>query len=256
MDRIETAEITAAFEGCWRAAGRHLLKAAKESHLEPVWIKARLEPPFLEHISFRLGNQLFFVRLEDADRREEFPGNLSGLVAIAEGCAGHACVLPLRRLADGWLPSRSGWGLLHAEKRTVVTPPELITDAPIEMTDWELHDMAVGVVRSALQDAGRKIMSSQGNPSVDPSLWFVGDRGPEFVVVRAVRYPIAEAPRPGNWAEIARGCASLSSRGNFASVAIANAEDQFDPGGAGVLPLWRGGPMYVKYEGLVQIRCP
>jgi hypothetical protein len=29
-------------------------------------------------------------------------------------------------------------------------------------------------------------MSWQGNPSVDPSIWFVGDSGPEWVVVRAV----------------------------------------------------------------------
>ena len=44
------------------------------------------------------------------------------------------------------------------------------------MTDWEVHDVAVQVVRDHIvSDLGFELMSSQGKPSVDPSLWFVGE---------------------------------------------------------------------------------
>jgi hypothetical protein len=58
-----------------------------------------------------------------------------------------------------------------------VDPRALVTDERIEMTDWELHDMAVQVVREHLQQQGFELMSWQGNPEVDPSIWFIGKSG-------------------------------------------------------------------------------
>jgi hypothetical protein len=46
-------------------------------------------------------------------------------------------------------------------------------------------------------------MSWQGNLHVDPSIWFVGEYGPEWVVVRAARYPVLKANPPANWPRIA-----------------------------------------------------
>src|SRR5437870_4919185 len=71
------------------------------------------------------------------------------------------------------------------------------------MTDWEVQDFAVQVVRQQLEKQGRQLISWQGTPSVDPSLWFVGDQGPEWVVVRAVRHPRTRANVPANWDKIA-----------------------------------------------------
>lgn len=136
-------------------------------------------------------------------------------------------------------------------------PPELISDEPIEMTDWELMDFAVQVVRQKLEEEGREIMSWQSNPSVDPSIWFVGEQGPEWVVVRAVRYPSKGADIPGNIEAIAQGCSRVSSLGNFATVAFANADDPFDPmaeQNGNYFPLLRGHGMHVRYDGMV--RCP
>lgn len=96
------------------------------------------------------------------------------------------------------------------------------------MTDWELQDFAVQIVRDHLEKAGRKLMSWQGNPSVDPSIWFVGDEGPEWVVVRAARYPKANTVPPENWQQIADRCARIARIGHFASVSVANADDAFD----------------------------
>ena len=46
------------------------------------WLRAHPYPPFLEHLSFRLGNQLFFIRIV-VDTNISGPGNMKGLVALA-----------------------------------------------------------------------------------------------------------------------------------------------------------------------------
>ncbi len=249
MHEIETDEISQEFEHCWQAAGRHIQNVAQG----PLhsWLKADLNPPFLEHLSFRLGNQLFFVRLEDVDGRLSVPGNRNGLLAISSGCNGHACIMPMQLRSRGWEPAVSGWSLTDAFTKRAIDPLELVTDEKIEMTDWELHDFSVQVVRDYLRKAGRTLMSWQGNPAVDPSIWFVGDTGPEWVVVRASRYPKSSAIVPNNWRAISEACAGQSDVGHFASVAVASADDAFDPTGATpATPLWRGHGMVVRFGGL------
>jgi hypothetical protein len=119
------------------------------------------------------------------------------------------------------------------------------------MTDWELQDFAVQVVRKHLEENGRQLMSWQGNPAVGPSIWFVGDSGPEWVVVRAVRHRTLKTDPPANWHQIADRCARLGKVGHFASVSVASADNAFDPGDTvPPKPLWRGHAMLVRFEGL------
>jgi hypothetical protein len=212
MHEIEMHEVSEEFARCWQTAGQHL-----QTHIQgPLrsWLKANLIPPFLEHLSFRLGNQLFFLRIEDVDGQLQVPGSRKGLWTIAEGCKGYACLMPMRRRAGCWLADEAGWGLLDAETGRSIDPITLVSEECIEMTDWELQDFAVQIVRDELQKSGRKLMSWHGNPAVDPSIWFVG--------------------------------------GHFASVIVANAKDAFDPTGVvPATPLWRGHALTVSFEGLV-----
>jgi hypothetical protein len=82
------------FARCWQAAGRHIQTQAQG----PLnsGLKANLNPPFLEHLSFRLGNQLFFIRIEDQVERLDVPGSRAGVLSISEGCEGHPCIMPMR----------------------------------------------------------------------------------------------------------------------------------------------------------------
>ena len=148
MHDIHMAEVNEEFARCWNAAGLHIQNQA-QGPLQS-WLRAHLNPPFLEHLSFRLGNQLFYIQLEDVDGRLKTPGNRDGLLAIADGSAGHACVMPMRKIGATWAPTEPGWGLLDARTRQAVTPPALISDEKIVMTDWELQDLAVQVVRDHL----------------------------------------------------------------------------------------------------------
>jgi len=244
MYEIEMTPPSEDFTDAWVAAGRHLSWYARKHGYEPFFWRQHLEPPFLEHHSFRLGNQLFFVRLDGVDG----PGNEDGLRRIAEGCGGHACRLPMEQRNGNWVPKYAGWGLQQLDLPRSVNPPELMTPEPVEMSDWELQDFAVQCVRQSLEAEGRRIMSSQGHPRVNPSLWFVGDEGPEWVVVRAARYPMLTALPPDNILEIDEQLADKAVRGLFASVAFRSEEVGYDPSF-----LIRGTAIDVEFAGLVPI---
>lgn len=234
------------FVDCWRAAGSHLNSIGRAAGIE--WLKTDLTPPFLEHLSFRLGNQLFFVRVEDVEGRVDGPGTVDGLLSIAGGCKGWPCIMPMRRYQDGWKPDRPGWGLIDARTDDTVDPLALVTDERIEMTDWEVQDFAVQVVRQTLKKQGRRVLSSHGNAKVDPSIWFMENGQRAWVVVRAVRFPKLAATVPHNWRQIAKGCAAVSEVGYFASVAIAGGEVK--QGERPDTRLLRGYPLYVKETSL------
>jgi len=242
---IEIQQPSEEFARCWCAAGRHI--QTKVQGPLNSWLKANLTPPFLEHLSFRLGNQLFFIRIEDVDGKLEVPSSRKGLLSVADGCKGHACLMPMRYRAGKWEPEAAGWGLVDARTGKVLDPIAHVSDERIEMTDWELQDFAVEVVRVHLEKAGMKQLSWQSNPVVEPSIWFVGDNGPEWVVVRAVRYPKTRADLPSDWQQIAAWCAKLGKVGHFASVAVANWDDAFDPITTSPEPLWRGHGMKVRF---------
>lgn len=251
MHQVDTEQMSEPFAACWRAAGLHLNRQVDGGIR--CWLRAHPYPPFLDHLSFRLGNQLFFVRVEDVDEKVKGPGSMRGLLAVASMANGRACLLPMRRRSMGGecVADAPGWGLLDAGTFAPIDPAALVTNEQIEMSPWELHDMAVQVVREHLQSQGHALMSWQSNPDVDPSIWFVGtSRRPEWVVVRSARYPATAATRPSNWQAIAAHCAGLSTIGHFVSVGLASTDQSFESERETPIPLWRGYGMHVRFTRL------
>lgn len=254
MFDITMDEPTREFHECWAAAGRYLDQQVDGGISS--WLKAELTPPFLEHLSFRLGNQLFFVRVVDVDEELVIPGTINGLKSVSEGCVGHGCLMPMKKMKGNWNVVNPGWGLVSLDDGKAINPVDFVTDEKIIVTDWELHDFAVQVVRGHLKDQGFEIMSWQSNPEVQPAVWFVGENGPEWVVVKAARYPELTASVPENIDDIADGCLRLSDKGNFASVGFANSDDPFDPeakSNENFIPIYRGYGSFVRFEGLQSI---
>jgi len=251
MHEIHSQEMTPDFFECWKAAGMHL-NAQVQGGIQG-WLRAHPYPPFLEHLSFRLGNQVFFIRIVDADGEVSGPGNMKGLLNLADKANGRACLMPMKRSFPGrkWRTEEGGWGLVDASNNTPVDPATLVTEEKIEMTPWETHDMAVQMVREHLESQGHQVMSWQSNPQVDPALWFVGkSKRPEWVVIRAARYPERKAQRPDNWNEIAAHCSRMSPIGHFASVAFASTDQTFSSNNEAPAPLWRGHGLHVSFSGL------
>ena len=61
MNELDQISMSDAFHACWSAAGNHLNRQV-EGGIK-FWLRAHPYPPYLEHLSFRLGNQLFYVRV-------------------------------------------------------------------------------------------------------------------------------------------------------------------------------------------------
>jgi hypothetical protein len=254
MNEIEMHKMSDDFGHCWNAAGMHLSKQVDAGLLS--WLRAHPHPPFLEHLSFRLGNQLFFIRVEDAAQKLTGPGDPQGHIIAARQANGRACVMPMKKkfLGGNWVADMPGWGLIDASTRKPIDPIAFVTDEKIEMTQWEVNDMAVQIVRNYLQAEGFEIMTWQGDPEVDPAIWFVGEsKQPEWVVVRSTAFPSKQAAVPSNWDAIAAQCRRLGASGYFASVAIASANQPFASLDEAPVPLWRGHGMQIEFTGLEEV---
>ena len=234
------------FQEAWRAAGQHMQRLGGEGI---SWIRADLNPPLAEHLSFRLGNQLVFVYIEVSGGIESPSSKQLFAKACAEATA-VAAVMLMEPSGRTFQPVYGGWGLRDARTQATIDPPSLVSDAKIEMSDWEVHDFAIQIVESQIKKSGNTILSKQPSPHIDPSLWFRDRQGPAFVIVRSGRFPLSDAPRPANIAEIAASCAKMSRRGFFASVTVANAEQQSAPASRGSIPLYRGHGIVVRYTGI------
>jgi hypothetical protein len=253
MYQIEQNEPSQQFVRAWRAAGRHLRTVGGEGI---KWLRCSLNPPMAEHLSFRMGNQLFFVFVEAAEY--DYARRRKLFLQVANEATAIPCRMPMReRLAD-FEPFHGGSGLVHAETGKPINPLELVSGELIEMSDWELHDFAIQVVRDGLEEAGKNVFGSQSSPHIDPALWFEEAGDACWVVVRAARYPQPGPVMPANIEAIADSCSRMGTAGYFAAVTVANRDDPFDPD-AGVngnfLPLMRGHALAPKFEGLQEVPC-
>lgn len=251
--QIQPQTITEEFAKCWQTAGRHL---AKQSDSPLSWIRATLDGLVMEHFSFRLGNQIFFVQIEDEDGTLDYPSQRDAFLKKAKRWNGVPCLMPMKKMAGEWKPLLPNWGLQNAITKEPIIPPALITDEQIEISEDELLDFAVQVVRDKLIEEGKQIQSTQSDPLVNPSIWFVDNDKLSWIVVRAARYPVKTATKPQNLNEMATSMLKAGYSGYFASVGVASSEDPFDPNAESnknYLPLLRGHGYMCVYKGLEPI---
>lgn len=244
MYEIEQDEPPKEFAVAWQCAGMHIQKMGQEGI---NWLRATLNPPLAEHLSFRLGNQLIFVYVDT----DSFPftGKRKQLfLNVSEEATAIPCVMQMQQRLGGFEPVLEGWGLVHAKTGHGVDPASLVSNELIEMSNWELHDFSVQVVRDQLKKEGKNVFSSQSSLHIDPSIWFEDKGKPFWVIVRSGRYPQQQAPRPSNIEAIKSSCARMSPNGFFASVTAANMNDPLTSDTA--MPLYRGHGLHFRYEGL------
>ena len=186
MYQIEMHDVSIDFIEAWKEAIKHLFLKGREAI---KWLKCDLSPPILEHISFRIGNQIFFVRIIDLDCKLDTPSNTEGLKMISKKANGIACKMPIRRKGVGWEVVLPNWGLIDVFSEKEVRPFDLVTNEKIIMTDWEIQDFAVQYCKKHLENKlGYTINSYQGNPNVNPSIWFEDKNDIGAVVVLSNRY--------------------------------------------------------------------
>jgi hypothetical protein len=118
------------------------------------------------------------------------------------------------------------------------------------MTNWELLDFAVQIVRNHITEKlGGDIISSQSNPDVHPSIWFVGNEGPEWVAVQMATYASSEFFPICDVSAVARSCADRSVVGHVARVGLFHAGQDFNDNSL-ALPMLRGHGAMIRFNGL------
>lgn len=227
MYEVAQEPASEAFRAAWCAAGQHLQRR-DEGGIS--WLRADLSPPVAEHLSFRLGNQLFFVFLEV--RGIDGPSSKDLFLKVASEATAVPAVLLMEAVGSAFRPVHGGWGFRDARNDRVIDPPTLVSNEPIEMSDWEVHDLAIQIVASYV-DKSCAALSKQPSLHIDPSVWFRDEHGPAYVVVRSARFPRTDAPRPANLPAIMASCAKMSRRGFFASVGVASVEQATAPAAPG-----------------------
>ena len=248
MYTIEMHQVSNEFVLCWNSALNHLETKGREAI---KWLKCDLKPPFLDHASFRIGNQLFFIRIEDIDSNLDTPSNLNGLRCIARECNGVECLMPMQKYGVNWEVATEGWGLIEPNTHNIIDPFKLVTNENILMTEWELQDFAVQVVRNYVQDnLGHEILSSQGNPKVHPSLWFNGKEKKECVIVGSAKFGDFMPELPPNINDIINDVSNVTDKVHFAKVCFHHPDQKNHQE---VLPLFRGHGTGIQFSGMSQI---
>lgn len=223
---IKPFELTPEFEQCWAAAGRHLNLRIRDAGA--YWLRAEL-PPFREHLSFALGNQLFFIQVADADALMNGWFSERRLGAAIQDAKGIGCIMPMRRLNGEWKPVVSGWGLADWRTGIPFNPFDLITDEIIPMTPWEIHDVGVQAVRHFLAENGWKIASWQTDLNVDPSIFAQKDGQFCGFVVRNSNKGPDKGQRPENAAQISQQMRSRGWGAKFVGMKVAADYDPENP---------------------------
>ena len=94
-----------------------------------------MNQPLVEHLSFRLGNQLFFVFVE-VERVVQFSGAGKRLfLEVSREATATPCLLKMQRSGGTFAPVDTGWGMIDAITSRVVNPAEMVSDELIEISD-------------------------------------------------------------------------------------------------------------------------
>ena len=116
-----------------------------------------------------------------------------------------------------------------------------------ELTDQELHNLAMNIVGRELEAQGFEFMGVNSKPKKNPQFVCLKDKKLHFIVVRNVRFP--ENPRNYDEAllnKVKEHALKFEARTFYAGVGLANAEDRR-------LPVYLNEAYIVDYDGLIEI---
>jgi hypothetical protein len=228
------------------------------------WIKAELTWPSFDHLTFAYGNQVFLVLVELVD------GSRSLLAPEESDRCLNACyennLVPCAFPVDARMlqPTSAGWNLVHLADRRSLDPVALAGDHRIEMSEWEVRNFCIQVVRGHIEEKmGSKVLSCCDVIGIDPQIWFVDQAGNRsWVIVR--HFPTIKGNENDEWIGFEKTNPSLKQfDGYLAALSLASSEPVvYDRDGnlvplserfSGNAPLYRGDGFYIKLDGLQRI---
>lgn len=173
------------------------LKALPGAH----WLKAEYTCPAFENLTFAYGNQIFCVLFcfidEKTGESYSIGATKENLISTCEENNMIPCIFGVavddinNPSREKIRPLKQGWNLIHAKTGSAINPAVMGNPAPVRMSEWELHDFAVQVVRNHITEKLKlKILSYQTVIGVEPQIFFENEKGEKcWVIVRHVMYP-------------------------------------------------------------------
>lgn len=228
------------------------------------WIKADLTWPSFDHLTFAYKNQVFSVLVDLVQDRR---GTLTSkeVKRCIDACTENnlvPCIFPVD--ARSFRPLKDGWNLSNPESGASVAPDDSVDDVKVEMSEWELKNFAIQIVRDHIEkNVKGNILSYCDVLGIDPQIWFDDQHGNRcWVIVR--NFGKIEGYESTEFKGIeARNPQLVPYDGYFAAVSVASSEPftvdldakvvplskRFD----GSSPIYRGDGFYVNFKGLERV---
>ncbi len=228
------------------------------------WMKSELTWPSFDHLTFSYGNRVFSVLVDavSAGQSSITRQAMDRFLAAATENQLVPCVFPVN--SETMSPHSPGWNLFDAVKLTPVDPKSFDMTEKIMMSDWELRNFVIQIVRDSItKDGSSKILSLTDVLGVDPQIWFedaAGNRA--WVIVRHCPVITGNEWKAHTGLEISNP-QLLAYDGYFAAVSLASsAAVLYGPDGeiiplserfSGMAPIYRGDTFYINFKGLQRI---
>lgn len=118
---------------------------------------------------------------------------------------------------------------------------------PKELTEQELHNLAMNIVGRQLEEEGYEFMGVNSKPKKNPQFVCLKDKVLHFIVVRNVPYPEDPAAYDEElMRKVKEHADKFEARTYFAGVGISNATDRS-------LPVYLNESYIVDYNGLIEL---
>ena len=228
------------------------------------WIKADLTWPSFDHLTFAYRNQVCSI-LVDLVQDKRTSLTQQDVKRCVDACTENnlvPCVFPVD--SRSFRPLKDGWNLSNIESGASIMPDDYVNDVKVEMSEWELHNFAIQIVRDDVEKNMKgSILSYCDVIGINPQIWFDDQQGNRcWVIVRNfARIDGAESTK-------FKGIETSNPQlvpydGYFAAVSVASSEPftvdldaklvplskRFD----GLSPIYRGDGFYVNFKGLERI---
>ena len=246
-------------------AGRHIQQMIGENKSNFTWIRPQITRPSFDDLNFRYKNQVFSILIKIFRNGKEMLDPRREETFIRETKANNLipCVFPIEfefvptasahgfgiLIKPGETPSHelklqdsTGWNLFHVATNERINPLDMADDTPVLMSNYEMQNFAIQIVRDHLQKDGLKLESFCDAPGITPQVWFQDKNGKMCWVCVAYGSNAKNVKTP----DISK----------FLNGALADYDGYFAP--VGIQPIegdkpYRGIGYYVDYSGLISI---
>ena len=268
--QIDPSNPSQEFHRARNAAGVRLQEMFKKfgDRVEPQhdyrWIKSDLTWPSFDHLTFAYRNQVFSVLVDFIQNGRTSLTQLD-VKRCVDASTEHnlvPCVFPVD--ARTFRPLKDGWTLSNLESGVSVVPDDFVDDVKVEMSEWELRNFSIQIVRDHIEkNLKDTILSYCDVIGIDPQVWFEDQQGNRcWVIVR--NFGLIDGSESSKFRGMeTRNPQLVPYDGYFAAVSVASSEPvtldldaklvplskRFD----GSSPIYRGDGFYVNFKGLERI---